>query len=168
METITTRNSESTFAANLTGNSFNNAIYGTNGVNVLTGGGGNDRLFGFNGNDTLNGGAGVDQLTGGAGNDLLRLQRGCRQHAGHARPNPRLRQRRRHRPVGDRREREPRRRPGVHVHWRRRLHQTAGELRFEQSNGSTFVYGDTNGDGAADFASASNGTHAVTADYFVI
>ncbi|MFM2282456.1 MAG: hypothetical protein RLZZ444_4687, partial [Pseudomonadota bacterium] len=32
------------------------------------------------------------------------------------------------------------------------FHDKAGELRFEKANGDTFVYGDTNGDGAADFS----------------
>ena len=31
----------------LAATAINNAIYGTNGTNVLNGGGGNDRLFGF-------------------------------------------------------------------------------------------------------------------------
>ena len=71
VETITTQNASQITAMNLTGNGFNNAIYGTAGANVLRGRGGNDRLFGFEGNDTLRGGFGTDQLTGGAGNDLF-------------------------------------------------------------------------------------------------
>lgn len=43
---------------------------------------------------------------------------------------------------------------------------TAGELRYEQINGSTYVEGDTNGDGVADFMIRLDGLHAlVSADF---
>ena len=45
---------------------------------------------------------------------------------------------------------------------------TAGELRFATVNGNTMVYGDTNGDGTADFAISVTGTHALTVDYFTL
>jgi Ca2+-binding RTX toxin-like protein len=45
---------------------------------------------------------------------------------------------------------------------------TAGELRYEQSGGATFVYGDTNGDGAADFALAVAGLTSFVASDFVL
>lgn len=45
---------------------------------------------------------------------------------------------------------------------------TAGELRYEQVNGNTFVYGDTNGDGVADFAISVTGSHLLTSGDFVI
>ena len=58
-------------ATNGSGNSFNNAIYGTAANNVLDGKDGNDGLYGDNGNDSLIGGIGDDTLVGGAGNDTL-------------------------------------------------------------------------------------------------
>jgi Ca2+-binding RTX toxin-like protein len=65
-------------AANGTGNTLNNTIYGTDVNNSLWGGDGNDTLYGYygsdklyggTGNDVLHGGQGKDTLTGGAGND---------------------------------------------------------------------------------------------------
>jgi len=41
----------------------------------------------------------------------------------------------------------------------------AGELRYEEISGNTYLYGDTNGDGAADFMIRLDGLHAlVSAD----
>ena len=47
----------------MTGNAFNNRIYGSNG--------GADVLDGAAGNDYLDGMGGVDAMTGGAGNDIF-------------------------------------------------------------------------------------------------
>jgi Ca2+-binding RTX toxin-like protein len=45
---------------------------------------------------------------------------------------------------------------------------TAGELRFEQSNGNTFVTGDTDGDAAADFMIQLDGLHTLqTGDFYL-
>jgi hypothetical protein len=43
-----------------------------------------------------------------------------------------------------------------------------GELRYQQSNGFTYVMGDVNGDGEADITIALQGTHALTASDFVL
>ena len=45
---------------------------------------------------------------------------------------------------------------------------TAGELRYEQIGGNTYVSGDTNGDGAADFLIRLDGLHALNASDFVL
>jgi len=58
-------------AANGTGNTLNNTVYGNAYVNTLSGLAGNDTLFGLAGNDKLYGGTGADTLTGGAGTDRL-------------------------------------------------------------------------------------------------
>jgi Ca2+-binding RTX toxin-like protein len=64
----------------LTGNAFNNEIYGgegrdsvngANGADTLDGGDGDDRLLGGNDDDLLLGAAGNDSLDAGAGNDQL-------------------------------------------------------------------------------------------------
>jgi Ca2+-binding RTX toxin-like protein len=47
------------------------AVYAYGGNDTLAGGGSDDALFGQNGNDTLVGGAGSDFLRGGAGNDIF-------------------------------------------------------------------------------------------------
>lgn len=54
----------------LTGNKFNNTIFGGGGADILYGGGGADVLYGNGGNDTLDGGTGNDVLLGGEGDDL--------------------------------------------------------------------------------------------------
>ncbi len=56
---------------NVTSDSGNDELIGTNQANRLTAGMGNDTLEGLGGHDTLNGGNGNDWLTGGLGNDLL-------------------------------------------------------------------------------------------------
>lgn len=58
----------------LTGNEFNNRIYGGAGADTLLGGAGNDVLYGGAGNDRMVGGAGIDVLVGQAGNDTFVLQ----------------------------------------------------------------------------------------------
>jgi Ca2+-binding RTX toxin-like protein len=44
----------------------------------------------------------------------------------------------------------------------------AGQLRYASSGGSTAIYGDTNGDGAADFAIRLDGTHTLAASDFIL
>jgi hypothetical protein len=43
---------------------------------------------------------------------------------------------------------------------------TAGELRYEQVSGNTYVSGDTNGDGIADFMIALDGLHTLVGTDF--
>ncbi|MFT3673404.1 M10 family metallopeptidase C-terminal domain-containing protein [Aestuariivirga sp.] len=56
---------------NLTGGSAADTLTGSAGDNVLSGGGNADKLFGGAGNDTLIGGIGADRLTGGADSDVF-------------------------------------------------------------------------------------------------
>ena len=168
VETLTTRSSNSSQAIDLGGNELNNAIYGTAGVNVLDGGGGHDRLFGFAGNDTLTGGAGIDQLTGGAGSD--RFVFGAAADSAVAAPDRIL-------DLGS----------GDLIDLSAidansvlggdqaftfiggaAFSNTAGELRTAVVSGNTLIYGDTNGDGTADFAITVTGTPALTVDYFTL
>jgi Ca2+-binding RTX toxin-like protein len=53
------------------GNTGNNVLRGTSGVNYINGNSGDDTLFGYGGNDTVNGGNGTDSLYGDAGSDTL-------------------------------------------------------------------------------------------------
>ncbi|WP_318248070.1 M10 family metallopeptidase C-terminal domain-containing protein [Novosphingobium huizhouense] len=57
---------------NAIGGSGNDQIGGNGAANVLSGGAGADTLSGLAGNDTLNGGSGADKLIGGGGDDTLR------------------------------------------------------------------------------------------------
>jgi Ca2+-binding RTX toxin-like protein len=52
VEALSTDSIAGTNAINLTGNGFNNEIYGNNGANTLNGGGGGDYLVGWGGDDT--------------------------------------------------------------------------------------------------------------------
>ena len=45
---------------------------------------------------------------------------------------------------------------------------SAGELRYEQVNGNTYLSGDTNGDGLADFMIKLDGLHTVNASDLVL
>jgi Ca2+-binding RTX toxin-like protein len=56
---------------NLTGSSHSDTLTGDGAVNVLTGGNGGDTLNGLGGNDTLLGEVGADTLVGGLGRDLM-------------------------------------------------------------------------------------------------
>jgi Ca2+-binding RTX toxin-like protein len=56
---------------NLIGSSLNDTLVGSAGNNSLNGGSGNDSISGGDGNDTLIGGAGKDTLVGGNGNDIF-------------------------------------------------------------------------------------------------
>ncbi|EDL47730.1 peroxidase family protein [Erythrobacter sp. SD-21] len=54
----------------LTGNEFDNVVWGNAGANSVDGADGNDRVFGLAGDDTVEGGDGDDELFGGAGVDV--------------------------------------------------------------------------------------------------
>jgi len=60
----------------ITGNSSANVLDGGIGDDVLRGGGGNDTLYGGTGNDTLQGGSGLDIFFGGLGADDFQFQSG--------------------------------------------------------------------------------------------
>ena len=48
------------------------------------------------------------------------------------------------------------------------FHNVAGELRYEQINGNTYVTGDRNGDGVADLMIRLDGLHGLVAGDFVL
>ena len=56
---------------NVIGGTGHDNLTGDGLVNIIVGGDGNDTLKGAGGNDSLNGGAGIDRLIGGAGGDKL-------------------------------------------------------------------------------------------------
>lgn len=61
-----------TAADNIVGRQDGSLIHGLQGKDHLTGGNGDDKLFGDGNSDVLFGGGGKDHLTGGAGNDVLK------------------------------------------------------------------------------------------------
>ena len=58
---------------NLTGSSYADKLFGTDGENTINGGAGNDAIDGFAGNDLIIGGSGDDQLNGGTGIDTAQF-----------------------------------------------------------------------------------------------
>jgi Ca2+-binding RTX toxin-like protein len=145
-----------TSAINGTGNALDNVITGNLAANVLSGSGGND---------TLIGGAGTDHMTGGAGNDMFVFANGDFGGATTATAdeivdftsgqdtidlsqvdaNSLL--------GGDQ---------AFAFVGTSAFSDTAGELRFEQISGNTYLEGDLNGDGVADFMIKVDGSHVFT------
>jgi len=63
------RNNAGATGLTLTGNAFDNNIFGGTGNDILRGMAGTDHLTGQDGNDNLDGGTGADVMAGGAGDD---------------------------------------------------------------------------------------------------
>ena len=167
---------------NGTGNNTGNVIRGTSGINSLSGGGGGDRLFGNAGNDTLHGGAGNDKLEGGAGQDLLIGSTGADSFVFRGGDFAGLTTTTADR-INDFSQAE-----GDTIDLGAvdadsltggdqaftfigtgAFTNTAGELRYQLVNTNVFVYGDTNGDGIADFMiRLANFTAPLTEGDFVI
>ncbi|MCJ8051687.1 hypothetical protein GB928_004145 [Shinella curvata] len=138
----------------LDGGSGNDKLHGESGNDRLLGGAGNDRLDGGYGDDKLIGGTGADKLYGGAGADLFVFT--------------------------STKDSTPSARDMVYDFWQdegdriqlsgidarsatskndaftfigeKAFSEKAGELRYFHKSGDTFVYGDVDGDGKADFA----------------
>jgi Ca2+-binding RTX toxin-like protein len=164
---------------NGTGNELANLLVGNSGANMLSGLGANDRIYGGGGSDLINGGdgndymeggAGQDDFIGGAGKDYFVFRDGDFGGASGATAD-----RIEDFALGDRISLSP-----VDANTGIAGNQafafigtasfdgTAGELRYEQSGGNTFISGDTNGDGIADFMIKVDGAHVFTVNDFGI
>jgi serralysin len=156
----------------LLGNGGANQLYGRDGSDQLLGSGGNDILFGENGNDRLVGGAGQDRTYGGAGADEFIFGPGDLTGTTSSLAD------RIHdfsRAEGDRIRLD-----GIDADivgsgdqsfafiGENAFSGTAGELRYQQISGNTYVQGDLNGDRAADFWIRLDGLHTLgSADFFL-
>lgn len=141
-------------ANNLTGTTAEDTLYGLGGNDTLWGGGGADVLQGDSGNDTLYGGWGSDLLIGGDGADRFLFSSIADTQVGAADV------------IGDfkRIDKDRISLAGIDANATAGGDQaftfigngaftgTAGQLRYELSEGNTYVMGDVNGDGVADFA----------------
>jgi serralysin len=159
-----------TAAINGTGNTLANTLSGNGAVNVLKGLGGVDILKGGAGNDTLQGGTEKDTLTGGTGNDKFLFA------AGETSANHSLSDRITDFATGDKID--------LHLidadttaasdqafHFIGTSAFTVGDegaLRYTSGGGVTWIEGDANGDGAADFAIYLTGDHAMVQADFVL
>ena len=153
----------------LNGNEGDDILRGEGGLDTLNGDAGNDTLNGGGGADTINGGAGRDLLYGGLGNDTFVFADGDTSAA---------------RAEADR-----------IFDWatgdkidlsamdadttlggnqaftfigNAAFSGTAGELNYTQAGAFTYLEGDTNGDGSADFSIRIDGTHAFNGGEFVL
>ena len=171
------------------GNDLGNTMVGNVGSNRLLGGAGNDRLHGLDGDDrlfgeagadVLNGGGGADWLEGGAGRDQLRGGAGADRFAfrdgdlGAAMATADI-----IRDFGDA-EGDRIRLDLVDANSTAGGDQNftlignssfsgaAGELRWQQINGDTYIQGDTNGDGMANFWIRVDGLHTLGSDDFIL
>ncbi|MCJ8057228.1 M10 family metallopeptidase C-terminal domain-containing protein [Shinella curvata] len=144
----------SRFADKLIGDGDANRLAGGSGKDVVKGAAGNDKLYGNSGNDKLYGGSGADKLYGGSGADMFVF-------ASHKDSTTRARDM-----IYDFSQKQDDRihlsgidaRPSTDKNdaftfiGEKAFSEKAGQLRYFHKSGDTFVYGDVNGDGKADFA----------------
>ena len=163
-----------------TGNDLANIITGNGGANALFGMAGNDRLSGKDGTDYLGGGDGNDILDGGAARDRLLGGSGADRfvfddgdvgasaatadqihdfsHAEHDRIDLGLVDAS-SAAAGDQ---------SFAFIGTGAFTGAAGQLRYQQISGNTYVQGDTDGDGAADFWIRVDGLHTLAVGDFVL
>ncbi len=154
-----------------TGNDLSNIIIGTAGNNRLAGNDGDDRLEAGDGNDLLFGGAGRDLFEGGAGSDIFVFELGDFAGSGIGDSDAildfsqiesdRIDLRRIDAIAGGSDDRFTF--IGVDE-----FTGESGQLRYESRGANTFVEGDIDGDGAADFTIRINGLWTLEAtDFFM-
>ncbi|MCW1383392.1 M10 family metallopeptidase C-terminal domain-containing protein [Novosphingobium sp. KCTC 2891] len=175
---------------NVTGSGFADQLTGSSGANRIDGGRGNDVISGMGGNDTLIGGTGNDKLSGGAGNDVLRGGVGAdavtggtgadrfvfddSEFAGATASGADA--------IADFQRSEGDRIDLSAVDAKvataadnafafigtAAFGHVAGQLRYQVSGTNAYVFGDTNGDGLADFALRVAGVTSLAAGDFVL
>ena len=160
------------------GSDTDNRITGNNGGNWLVGNGGSDVILGNGGDDALDGGTGDDTLVGGRGRDNMRGGAGADSFLFYAGDTSRNRELSDiiidfSNADGDRiglsridavdATAEDNRFSFIGT---AAFSNVAGQLRYEQEGGNTFVMGDTDGDGRADLQIQLNGLIDLTARDF--
>ena len=153
------------------GNAASNTIMGLLGDDVLDGGAGTDSIDGGEGNDRIIGGIGEDILTGGAGADEFRFKDGDLRVKG-SRIETIMDFNGDEGDVLDFRTMDADSTSDGHQDFAfvgtDAFSGHAGELRYEQAGGDTFLYGDTDGDGVADFQMMLVGQHDLRQADFVL
>ena len=155
----------------LSGGSGSDLLEGNAGADALSGGADRDFLYGDSGNDKLRGGFGTDDMYGGTGADTFIFDDG--ETGGQSRDTADY--------IGDFSHSE-----GDKIDLRlmdavaggtddaftfigtAAFSGVAGQLRYLFSGGDTFVQGDTNGDGKADFLIFLEGSHSLVAGDFLL
>ena len=144
-----------------TGNGLNNTLFGAGGNDTLSGLGGNDRLVGGAGDDVLTGGAGQDTLEGGAGADRFVFATG--DFGTLTKPDAIKDFDVNSGDVIDLSGAGATSFIGFGA-----FTGAAGQVRAQVIGAYTFVYGDVDGDGMADFAVQLVGNQALTGNDFVL
>jgi Ca2+-binding RTX toxin-like protein len=156
----------------LSGGVGSDLLQGDDGADTLRGNAGVDFLEGGSGNDLLVGGAGRDFLEGGAGADWFRFFNG---EFGGATAATADRIQDFSFVEGDRIDLAPvdadftlAGNQGFNFIGTNGFSHTAGELRYTQTGGNTYVFADQNGDATADFAIRIDGNVALQpSDFFL-
>jgi len=130
---------------NLTGSKFSDRLEGNSGINILKGGAGNDRLYGAVGADKLYGGTGADSFifkkiaeSNMAARDMIydfSRSEGDKIHLSAIDANTTI--------GGDQ---------AFTFISEKGFTEKAGQLRYGNANGDTYIYADINGDGKTDFS----------------
>ncbi|QNM81852.1 calcium-binding protein [Sphingomonas sabuli] len=170
-------------ANRISGNNQANILSGLEGDDVLTGNGGTDLLYGAAGIDQIDGGSGDDFLDGGAGRDLITGGAGADSFVFNAGDFAGL-------STGTcdrildfaRAEGDQIRLNSIDANSANGAASNdaftfigtggftgvAGQLRYQQAGGNTYITGDVDGDGIADFMIRLDGMHALVAGDFVL
>jgi hypothetical protein len=158
-------------ADKLFGDGGADTLSGDDGDDIVRGLGGRDTLLGGDGADLLHGGAGQDTLTGGAGRDVFQFRdgdfgptRGLADlitdfsHADHEKIQLHLA------------DADTTTAGNQAFAWigSGAFTGVAGQLRYAHAAGDTYVEGDLDGDGLADFAIALAGLHTLVVGDFVL
>lgn len=153
------------------GDSGRDTLTGGDGRDHISGGKGNDRLFGEGGYDKLVGGAGADKLNGGGGGDRFIFQNLSDSTVASSGRDTILDFRQEKdridlRPIDANEDRGGNQK--FHFIGDDRYSKDAGELRYFERGESTYVQGDTDGDGRADFSIKLSGHHDLVAGDFLL
>ncbi|MFC3071832.1 calcium-binding protein [Shinella pollutisoli] len=139
-----------------TGNGLSNKIVGNAGKNTLKGGAGHDTLQGGKGGDKLQGGLGADDLHGGSGADRFVFKSIKESTVGRSGRDTLDDFSHKQGDKVDLKAIDANTKAGGNQAFlfigTEKFHKTAGELRYEKKGGDTFIHGDVNGNGSADFS----------------
>ncbi len=155
----------------LHGSASSNTLSGLEGADTIRGGGGRDTIDGGAGADLIDGGVGKDTLTGGAGRDVFQFDDGdmgaTRALADVITDFSRADNERIQLSLVDANSGAAGDQAFAWI-GNGAFTGAAGELHYAHAGGNTYVEGDTDGDGTADFAIALTGTVNLAAGDFVL
>lgn len=148
---------------NGTGNSLNNVMTGNDAGNTLSGGSGNDTLYGRAGADKLYGGSGKDTFIFKSTKDITTSKTATDtifDFDGKAGDRIDL--------SGIDAKGATSQDDGFTFIDTKAFSKKAGELRYEKAGSDTYIYGDTNADGKADFVIHLDDALTLSKEYFVL